>query len=261
MCYLKELTFSCGHKGLSIRERCRATFSTNKETPFPPEYCRTGIRVTTTETSSAPCKKNCQRYHAVQTLSQRYEEAKKKIEKVSGRVLAVQKAAEKGLPVINFRNHGERGWDPRMLEKLYSQSLHDANSLLGEYSCVEKDLLEELEALYLAAKSDIKDYIVAYKGVSSELVSFDERQLEAFGNTAREQLRDLVCEIERRASEACLEKHGWALPDGDTEQCEVMLKRAAWKRGVLSGTRMDDGFVGKEQRETEYDIVPVQDTR
>jgi len=181
-------------------------------------------------------------------LIQKYREAIVKIEKISERALVVEKAAEKGAPAPHFTKHGERGWDPDMLARLCKQAFEETQRLLREYSQTKKHILKDLATVHLTAKSAIKHYTITTNGVHSELVFFDERPLVHFGDDARAQLHDLVCGIERRASEACLEKHGWKAPQEDIEQCEVLKERARWKQANISGTRMDRAYSGNSTK-------------
>jgi hypothetical protein len=251
MCNLSELTFSCGHKQFSLlAPRCPGAFDSDSDSKVrvSTAFCRNGIQVTVGSTSSEPCNNECRRKRAMQILSERYQEATAKIEDISQRASVVDTAAKKGPPGFRFTKHGARGWDPEMLDNMCRQALEEAHQLLDEYFSTKTELLNELKDMYVAAESAVVHYTVVVEGSTSELVSFDERPLEKFGNEAREQLHDLVCEIERRASEACLQKHGWVLPKEDEEQCEVLKERATWKKGFLSGTKMDDAYDGRVRR-------------
>jgi hypothetical protein len=254
MCNLKEITFACGHKQLCILDlQCTGTFTsssiaTSDESRYPPIFCHAGIQVKTTENATTPCSLTCSRDHALQSLINKYRESISNIEKISERAHTIEKAAEKGPPTLHFTKHGDRGWDTNLLASLCKQAFEEVQNLLLEYSQTKKEIRTELETLILAANSAIKDYTIITDGVASELVFFDERPIVAFGEAARIQLHDSVCEMERRASEACLEEQGWTLPEEDVEQCETLRERVRWKSASLSGTRMDLAYSGTSSK-------------
>ncbi|KAF2257094.1 hypothetical protein BU26DRAFT_575558, partial [Trematosphaeria pertusa] len=259
MCNLKELSFSCGHKQYSIVTACPTAFRF-KATPvdLPPDFCRAVVSIEECVSLPKACKEGCRRAKALEALNRRYKEANDKIEKVSERVDAVQKCLSDGqAPKYAFPGLEEKGWDTQLLKKLCAVALTQVRRLLSEYSTVKKSVLTDLDAAFTAAKLTIGEYEIEISpGNVTRMVAFDGGALEQVGAELWEGLYDLVLEIERMASEACLEELGWEMPKEDEEQCEVLRDFGSWKVGVLSGSRMDDAFVGGgvDELETAEDI-------
>lgn len=249
MCHLTELDFSCGHKQLiPTGEPCASAFR-RKTTPStqPPDFCRSAITISKTLTSPKACKEDCPRKEAYEALLRRYREAIDKIEKVSERAEAIKSCVAKGeRPKTNFSKLAEQGWDPVKLRELCYQSLSQIPELLFEFSITKKKALIDLDAAHSAAKSSVREYTIeGAGGTVKEIVYFEGKGLEKMGIQLRDQLHDCVCEIERRASEACLEKVGWKFSKGGAGQLQLLRAFGAWKRGVLSGSRMDDAYIGR----------------
>jgi hypothetical protein len=254
MCSLKETTFSCRHTQLSmVGPPCKVasdaqtakTTKTTGKTNSIPSACTAGVCIQTREEDSSPCTPTCERERALRTLEQTHSEARDKIDKISERATAVEKAAEQGAPTPRFTKHGDRGWDAAKLEGLCKKAFEEATKLLGEYKKTKKEVVQELKTQLDVSRAAVKEFTVTAEGGKAEIVSFNTKPLVVLGDVAYDQLRDLVCEMERRASEACLEKQGWKFPEEDEEQCAVLRDRARWRFGNLSGTRMDAAYTGK----------------
>lgn len=259
MCNLEESVYSCGHKRLHMLDGqgCKAVHSSNGKRHFPPRFCRNEIRIASTKSISQPCRPECERHHVLSILSKCYQEAVQKIEAMSKRASAIQAAMEKGKPPVCFPRLAEQQWDLSILQALSEASFAALGPLLVDFTIAKKAVLKELKDLHAASELAISEHTISINDKTSQIISFDDSSLIALGDDGRAQLYDMICEMERRASEACLEKHGWKMPDEDEVQARMLTERAAWKRGTLSGTRMDDAWMGAELQ-SGFDLVGVE---
>ncbi|KAF1978152.1 hypothetical protein BU23DRAFT_252516 [Bimuria novae-zelandiae CBS 107.79] len=254
MCNLEQTTFMCGHMHLILLDSCDNTFRRNS-TPdtSPPDFCRSGTHIVQHIIAQVACKADCRRKEAQDTIERRYALAKERQDELSARVQKVSMrltstktddflAAKRGL----FAGLAKEGWDAEKLAALCDTTLNVLRDLLHEFAVTKAHEDEELAAALAAAKASVKEVHAAMPdGTKVELVAFDVRELEKLCDADGGPLYGCVCEIERRASEACLEFAGWEVPKEDQAQCEVLSELGAWKKGSLRGSGMDDAWVGK----------------
>ncbi|KAF2447313.1 hypothetical protein P171DRAFT_511548, partial [Karstenula rhodostoma CBS 690.94] len=255
MCELTHLTFTCGHTQLSFSSRCPSA-SRRRSTPshLPPDFCRahTGITTPYLTTSPDPCMPSCRRKEALDALAKRYSSAKGAISKLVARAQKVEVCAEKmdagSFTEKQFAKLEQEGWDAGKLVELCQEALSTLPGLLAEVPAATAASEADLEEAYAAAKASVRDYelVVGDEGETKELVAFDAGALVEARDGGM--LYEVVCEIERRAEQACLEQVGWEGPGEDGVQMGVLRDLGAWKRGVLSGGRMDDAFIGKKRK-------------
>jgi hypothetical protein len=141
--------------------------------------------------------------------------------------------------MYDFKALESKGWDPVQLMILCKESLLETRTLLAAWTVTKKQTLQDLDIAYNAARSSIRSYMV---DKSHELVSVDFEPFKHLCKTIAYDLPELVRQIERQASFACLEKLGWRMPtDADEKEHVDMLQEfGKWKVGELSETRMDD---------------------
>ena len=126
------------------------------------------------------------------------------------------------------------------------QSQAEVRELIAQWRLVESEHRDILEEARKKARSSVCSITVMNESGAAEMVTFEARALEKVYEGWREKFEDIMREIERRASDACLEQLGWEPPTFDMEHSTTIKERSVWKKGELSGTRMDDAYHGYE---------------
>ncbi|KAF2635069.1 hypothetical protein P280DRAFT_204516 [Massarina eburnea CBS 473.64] len=247
MCILRVLTFSCSHIEYNLLEHCEHSHGSPEG-----HFCLAGTTELRHSDSPVPCQEDCPRVVVHSVLEGQRNDAFAKIAKVSERAESVKQSVVKSKGKTPKAAHlsklKEKGWDTAMLEGLCEASMSEVKTLLEEYEKTRETLVEELDGMYAEVKASVREFTPTSRDDGTQgFMSFDGIAIRDFGVQAHDQLYDSVCEIERRASEACLERFGWSVPEEDKVQAELIAELSLWKQGVATMTRMSDAFVGEDR--------------
>ena len=256
MCQIEEVILACGHKQYRLKYTCsEAKFNRGSDVSGPPDFCTAGVQILrTSKKVDDICGATCKYARARESATNKYKNAFNIFVEHQKRIDLIKKAlpsTPKHVALMyDFRSLESKGWDPVRMEEMCQDSLAETRKLLVNWAQYKKKALRDLGAGHDKAKADMESYsIVDLDGKTSELVSVDFGPFRKLCQSIETTVPEKVKDIEIQASFACLEKLGWKLPtttEEDQEHAALIAQLGKWKKGEMSGTRMDDAKVWPE---------------
>ncbi|KAF2263380.1 hypothetical protein CC78DRAFT_617641 [Lojkania enalia] len=259
MCVIHSVKYECGHTLHTFIEHCSSVSWQKDANAFRhiprnriPGYCLGKLEFAHGPDQPALfCSDICPQAQAFEATRTHFKTINAEIQALDIRLEVIHACVARiahspsTAPKYDFRHLRKLGWDPELLKEMCEAALASLHPLLNTWNEKREAAIADVYNACRTQESCIRTFSVTAinsSHVTRDLVNVDIRSMAELGESWVAQLYELVAEIERRASEACLEKLGWKLPEENNEQCQRLREWTKWKEGIVSGSRMDGAF-------------------